>query len=86
MSFFGHSLNLNAFHRKRGVELENRANAVYLSSISVAEIMIKASLGKLEFNHDPIACAEELGFEPLRFFFPRCDFAEETPVSPSRSL
>ena len=48
-------------------ELANRANLVYLSSISVAEIMIKASLGRLEFNHDPIACAEELGFEPLNF-------------------
>ena len=52
---------------KKRSELENRANAVYLSSISVAEILIKASLGKLEFNHDPIACAEELGFEPLDF-------------------
>ena len=48
-------------------ELESRANIVYLSSVSIAEIMIKASLNKLRFDHDVIACAEELGFEPLNF-------------------
>ena len=48
-------------------ELESRANIVYLSSISIAEIMIKASLGRLSFDHDPIACAETLGFELLGF-------------------
>lgn len=51
---------------KRG-ELESRANTVYLSSISVAEIMIKASLNRLRFDYDPVACAEQLGFEPLDF-------------------
>ena len=48
-------------------ELESRANIIYLSSVSIAEIMIKASLNKLRFDHDVIACAEELGFEPLNF-------------------
>ena len=47
--------------------LESRANTIYLSSISVAEIMIKASLSKLRFDHDPISCAEQLGFELLDF-------------------
>lgn len=47
--------------------LESRANTIYLSSISVAEIMIKASLDRLRFDHDPIACAEQLGFELLDF-------------------
>ena len=47
--------------------LESRANTIYLSSISVTEIMIKASLDKLRFDHDPIACAERLGFELLDF-------------------
>lgn len=51
---------------RRG-ELESRANTVYLSSISVAEIMIKASLDRFRFDHDPIACAERLGFELLDF-------------------
>ena len=48
-------------------ELESRANIIYLSSISVAEIMIKASLNKLRFDYDPVACAEQLGFELLDF-------------------
>jgi len=47
--------------------LESRANTIYLSSISVAEIMIKTSLHRLRFDHDPIACAEQLGFELLDF-------------------
>ena len=48
-------------------ELESRANVIYLSSVSVAEVMIKASLNKLRFDHDVVACMERLGFEPLDF-------------------
>lgn len=51
---------------KRG-ELESLANTVYVSSISIAEIMIKASLGKLEFDFDPVVCTEDMGFQPLDF-------------------
>ena len=48
-------------------ELESRASTIYLSSVSTAEIMIRASLGKLRFDHDVIGCAEQLGFELLSF-------------------
>lgn len=48
-------------------EIESRANIIYLSSISIAEIMIKTSLNRLSFDHDVIACAETLGFELLNF-------------------
>lgn len=48
-------------------ELESRANTIYLSSVSIAEIMIKASLGKLRFDHDVIGCAEQMRFELLSF-------------------
>lgn len=51
---------------KRG-ELESRANVIYLSSVSIAEVMIKASLNKLRFDHDVIDCAERLGFETMDF-------------------
>lgn len=51
----------------RRSELESRANIIHLSSVSVAEIMIKASLNRLRFDHDVIACAERLGFESLDF-------------------
>jgi PIN domain nuclease of toxin-antitoxin system len=48
-------------------ELESLANTIYVSSISIAEIMIKASLGKLTFEFDPIVYTEEMGFQPLNF-------------------
>ena len=44
-------------------ELESQANLVYLSAVSVAEIMIKASTGKLNVQFDPIDIAVKSGFE-----------------------
>ena len=48
-------------------ELESLANTIYVSSITVAEIMIMVSLGKLTFNFDPIEYTEQTGFQPLNF-------------------
>ena len=48
-------------------ELETLANTIYVSSISFAEIMIKASLGMLEADFDPQAMTEEMGFQPLNY-------------------
>ena len=42
-------------------------NTVYVSSIVIAEIVIKASLGKLELGFDPIDSMEISGFETLDF-------------------
>ena len=67
---------LSAAHRS---ELESRANIIHLSSVSVAEIMIKASLDKLRFDHDVIACAERLGFEPLDFSAQDAVFLKDLP-------
>lgn len=47
--------------------IETGANIVYVSSISVAEIMIKSSLGKLAFEADIAEIVEESGFEVLDF-------------------
>ena len=47
--------------------IETKANVIYLSSISIAEIMIKKSLGKLKFNINPLQAAEKSGFEVLDF-------------------
>jgi PIN domain nuclease of toxin-antitoxin system len=52
--------------RRRG-EIESRANIVYVSSISIAEIMIKASIGKLAVSFDPVKMVEACGFELLAF-------------------
>ena len=48
-------------------ELESFANEIFLSSISVAEIMIKASLGRLTIEFDPVALAEQSGFQLIDF-------------------
>ena len=52
---------------KRRAELESKANVVYVSAISIAEIMIKASIGKINVQFDPVAEAARAGFELLDF-------------------
>ena len=47
--------------------VEDPTNTVYVSSISITEIAIKASLGKLELVFDPLDAAEKSGFEMLDF-------------------
>lgn len=34
--------------------LEDETNSIYVSAISIAEIMIKSSIGKLEVDFDPL--------------------------------
>lgn len=48
-------------------ELETQANIIFLSSVSIAEIMIKASIGKFSVDFDPVVVAQESGFELLDF-------------------
>lgn len=51
----------------RLAQIETQANIIHVSSVSIAELMIKASLGKLEVPFDPVAMIETCGFEPLDF-------------------
>ena len=48
-------------------ELETLANTVYVSAISLAEIMIKSSIGKLNVEYDPVDMVQQSGFELLDF-------------------
>lgn len=48
-------------------KVESLANTVCVSSISIAEIMIKASIGKLTVDFDPCEQVLRAGFEPLDF-------------------
>ena len=48
-------------------EIETLANVVYVSSISIAEIMIKSSIAKLRVDYHPVEKALECGFELLDF-------------------
>jgi len=47
--------------------LENSANEIYVSSISIAEIAIKSSIGKLNFNFEIDEVISISGFESLDF-------------------
>ena len=47
--------------------MEDPTNTVYVSSISITEIAIKALLDKLELVFDPLDAAEKSGFEMLDF-------------------
>lgn len=54
-------------NQKRRYELESPANEVYLSSMSIAELIIKESLGKIDINFDPLHMAEKMRVEILNF-------------------
>lgn len=45
--------------------LETRLNRVLVSAVSIGELMIKASLGKLALGFDPVEVAARSGFELL---------------------
>ena len=47
--------------------LEDLSNSIYVSAITIAELMIKTSIGKIQIDFDPIAMAKESGFELLDF-------------------
>lgn len=47
--------------------LESQANQVYLSAVSIAEIMIKSSIGKLDVQFNPLDIADKSGFDLLDF-------------------
>lgn len=53
--------------KKQSQALLTLSNTIYLSSISVTELMIKSSIGKLNVDFDPISVAKESGFELLDF-------------------
>jgi len=47
--------------------LEDLSNTIYVSAVSIAEIMIKASVGKLNIDFNPADMATESGFALLDF-------------------
>ncbi|HCH33765.1 MAG TPA: PIN domain nuclease [Oceanospirillaceae bacterium] len=59
-------------------ELESPANVIWLSSVSITEMMIKSSIGKLTLDFDPILLAQQSGFLLL-------DYSAEDAV-PLKSL
>ena len=53
--------------KKKKKAIKTLANTIYVSSVTITELMIKASIGKLQIDFDPIMIAKESGFEILDF-------------------
>jgi PIN domain nuclease of toxin-antitoxin system len=51
----------------RRYELESQANEVFLSAMSIAELMIKESIGKIKLEFNPVEMAQEMGINILNF-------------------
>ena len=47
--------------------IEDTTNNIYLSSLSIAEIMIKKSIGNLDFDGDILTILDEMGIDILDF-------------------
>ncbi len=47
--------------------IENLSNEIFISSFSIAEIAIKKSIGKLNFDFEIDKVIQNSGFEPLDF-------------------
>ena len=52
---------------KRRYELESPANEVFLSAMSIAELMIKSSIGKINFEFDPLEMTKKMQIDILDF-------------------
>ena len=52
---------------KRRYELETPANEVFLSAMSIAELMIKHTIGKIHIEFDPLEMAKQMRIEILSF-------------------
>jgi PIN domain nuclease of toxin-antitoxin system len=51
----------------RRYELESPANEVFVSAMSIAELMIKHSIGKIDIRFNPVEMAQKMGLEILSF-------------------
>ena len=52
---------------KRRYDLETPANEIFLSTMSIAELMIKHSIGKIHIDFDPLEMAKKMRIEMLDF-------------------
>ncbi|MEA2050054.1 MAG: type II toxin-antitoxin system VapC family toxin [Campylobacterota bacterium] len=59
--------DLKKVDKKHLEYIENTDNHIYLSSLSIAEIMIKTSIGNLEFDGDILVLLDEMGIDVLDF-------------------
>ena len=60
-------------------QLSSKANRVYVSAVTVSEIMIKASIGKLTLSFDPLEMIEQCDFERLEYSCEDAAILKELP-------
>ncbi len=53
--------------KRKRKKIQSLSNTIYISAITITELMIKASIGKLEISFNPIEIAEKSGFEMLNY-------------------
>ena len=53
--------------QKQIYALTNPANQIFVSSMSIAELMIKCSIGKLTVNADLLDLIQQMGFDYLDY-------------------
>lgn len=59
--------DLSKISKKHFKYIEDIDNNIYISSLSIAEIMIKKSIGNLELEADILEILDEMGIEILDF-------------------
>jgi PIN domain nuclease of toxin-antitoxin system len=60
--------------------LQNPHNQIYVSAISLTEIIIKVSIGKLNFAADPLAIAKQSGLNLLDYRAEDTVFLQTLPL------
>ena len=55
-------------------------NHIYVSAMSITEIIIKASIGKLDVNFDPVAIAKQSGLNLLDYRAEDALFLQKLPL------
>lgn len=53
--------------KKQKEIIQRRSNQIFVSSVTITEIMIKASIGKIVIDFDPVKVARESGFDLLEY-------------------
>ncbi len=67
-------------NEKRRYELESPANEVFLSAMSIAELMIKHSMGKIDIKFDPLEMAKKMRIDILNFSGPEAMLLGKLPL------
>ena len=72
--------NPNKIEKNKQKKIQSLSNTIYISAISVVELMIKDSIGKIVIDFNPIEIAKKSGFEMLDFAAEDALILKELPL------